>query len=99
MHNVPKGTIDINEVIGYLASDRYLSKREAAAYLGVSVRTLETQRDVPRFRFGRNGTKILFKKSELDQWMKKCRVIDDGPDIDRIVREVLEGVSSGRTSN
>jgi excisionase family DNA binding protein len=93
MDGPPKGTIEIQEVLRYLACDRFLSKRSAAAYLGVSLRTLETQRDIPRFRFGRNGAKILFKKSELDQWMERYRVVDDGPDIDRIVKEVLEGVA------
>jgi excisionase family DNA binding protein len=52
-------------------SDRYLTKKEAATYTGLSIRTLESARDLRRYK---PGGKILFKKSEIDAWIIKGRV-------------------------
>ena len=54
-----------------LDSDRYLTKKEAATYTGLSIRTLESARDLRRYK---PGGKILFKKSEIDAWIFKNRV-------------------------
>ena len=54
-----------------LGSDRYLTKKDAATYTGLSIRTLESARDLSRYK---PGGKILFKKSEIDDWIFKNRV-------------------------
>lgn len=54
-----------------LDSDRYLTKKEAATYTGLSIRTLESAKDLRRYK---PGGKILFKKSEIDTWILKSRV-------------------------
>jgi excisionase family DNA binding protein len=54
-----------------LDSDRYLTKKDAATYTGLSIRTLESARDLRRYK---PGGKILFKKSEIDDWIFKNRV-------------------------
>ena len=86
----PEGLVSIHEVLAYLESDRYMNKREAAAYLSLSVRLLETRLDeIPHFRVGQ---KILFKKSELDQWMELHRE-GGNHDLDRIADEAMKSLS------
>ena len=51
-------------------SDQYLDKRKAAEYLDISVRTLEGHSSLPRFRL---GGKVLYKRSEIDDWMAQHR--------------------------
>jgi hypothetical protein len=53
----------VGEVISYLASDRFMDKREAAEYCGVSIRTLESWKGLPRYK---PSGKTLFKRSEID---------------------------------
>jgi excisionase family DNA binding protein len=54
-----------------LDSDRYMTKKEAATYTGLSVRTLDSARDLRRYK---PGGKVLFKKSEIDAWITQSRV-------------------------
>jgi excisionase family DNA binding protein len=67
----PEGTVPVTEILAYLAQDRYLSKKEAAKYLALSIRTLDSRlHEIPHFRVGK---KRLFKKSELDEWIEHYR--------------------------
>ena len=87
---LPQGTVDVTEILAYLRQDYYLDKREVAKYLSVSVRTVEGLKDLPRFRV---GSKVLFKRSEVDRWMMKHRDTDK-EDLDRVtdaVKEILRG--------
>ena len=58
-----------------LRNDRYLTKAEAASYLGISLRWLEELRrgsnPPPAFKLGQ---KLLFRVSELDGWIEQYRV-------------------------
>jgi excisionase family DNA binding protein len=64
----PKGTVPVTEILAYLEQDRYLSKKEAAKYLALSVRTLDKRlREIPHFRVGK---KILFRNSGLHKWLE-----------------------------
>jgi excisionase family DNA binding protein len=58
-----------------LRHDRYLTKAEAASYLGISLRWLEQLRrgsnPPPAFKLGQ---KLLFRVSELDDWIEQYRV-------------------------
>jgi len=74
-----------------MEQDRYLSKKDAAKYLALSVRTIDSRIDeIPHFRV---GAKVLFKKSELDNWMEHYREIprehDLGTIVDNATRQVL----------
>jgi len=86
---IEESLISVREVLAYLAQDRYLSLTEASEYLGISKRTLRDLNDVPRYRI---GTKILlFKKSELDEWMLQYR--EGGTaELDELVDETLANV-------
>ena len=81
--------VSVKEILGYLAQDRYMGKREAAAYTGLSIRTLEGRLDeIPHFLV---GNKILFKKSELDRWMETHRQ-GNSHNLDRIADEAIEAL-------
>jgi hypothetical protein len=60
--------VPIHEVMTALRDDRYLDRRSAAAYLDVSLRTLESYTDLRRYRIRK---KLLYRKSELDQWVER----------------------------
>ena len=71
------------------ATDGYLSKTEASAYLGIAIRTIDKRLyEIPHFKVGR---RILFKKSELDEWMERYREcnIDISKLADDVVKDVL----------
>ena len=79
--------VSVKEVLLYFSLDRYLGKKEAAAYLCLSLRNFESRLDeLPRYRV---GSKLLFKKSELDRWMEKYRE-GGSHNLDRLVDETLE---------
>jgi excisionase family DNA binding protein len=64
-------TISVNEILKYLRSDGYLSIRDAASYLGLSRRFLDSRLgEIPHYR---PGAKKLFKRSDLDWWMEQYR--------------------------
>jgi len=81
--------VSAREILAYVDRDRYLDKREAAAYTSLSIRNLEARLDeIPHFRVGK---KILFKKSELDRWMEQYRE-GGSHNLDRLVDETLESL-------
>ena len=82
--------IEIGEVISYLQTDCYLDKGQAAKYLGVGVRTFEGWMDqLPKYR---PGGKVLFKRSELDQFMKRYRELPTDVDLERIATDAVKAV-------
>jgi len=84
----PQALIRVDEVLRYLESDRYMDKAGAAEYLGVGIRTLEGWMDqLPKYR---PGGKALFRRSELDAFMKQHR--ETPADVGRIVNDVVESI-------
>ncbi len=81
--------VSVQEVIAYIDRDRYLDKKEAAAYTSLSIRNLEARLgEIPHYRVGK---KILFKKSELDRWLEQFR--EGGTqNLERIADEALESI-------
>ncbi len=76
---IEQGLISVREVLIYLETDRFMDLKEAAEYLPLSERTIRQHlNEIPCFRYGR---KVIFKKSELDQWMETFRVRDQDLDI------------------
>jgi len=84
--------VSVQEVLLYFSQDRYLDKKEAAAYTSLSTRNLEARLpEIPHFRVGQ---KILFKKSELDRWMETCRE-GDSRNLDLIADEAIKALRGG----
>ena len=84
--------ISVQEVIAYIDRDRYMDKREVAAYTSLSIRNLEARLpEIPHFRVGK---KILFKKSELDHWMESHRE-GGSHDLDKIADDAVKTLREG----
>ncbi len=80
------GVVSVREVLNLIQSDRYMDLKEAAEYLPLSERTIRQHlNEIPCFRYGK---KIIFKKSELDQWMESFRVRDQ--DLDQAMKKAEE---------
>ena len=76
-----------------IGEDPYLPLKALAAYAGMSVRRLRTAltdpaHPLPHYRPG--GGKIVVRRSDFDRWMARFR--REGPDVDRLVSEVLKGI-------
>ncbi len=84
--------VSVKEILGYIAQDRYMDKREAAEYTSLSTRNLEGRLgEIPHFRVGK---KILFKKSELDHWMESHRE-GGSHDLDKIADDAVKTLREG----
>ena len=65
------GTVSVAEIFNFIEQDRYMTVKDAVNYLPFSERTIRSRLgEIPHFRC---GGKIIFKKSELDQWMEIYR--------------------------
>ncbi|HKA53185.1 MAG TPA: helix-turn-helix domain-containing protein [Candidatus Binatia bacterium] len=49
----------------------FLSKIQASLYTGISTRALDLARGKTELPFYRHGTRILFRRADLDVWMEK----------------------------
>ncbi len=86
------GTVSVPEILEYLETDRYMPLTEAAKYLGLSRRTLQSR--LKEIRHYRPGGKILVKRSDLDRWMERYRQEPISKDeIDAIVDSVMRSLA------
>jgi hypothetical protein len=80
----------LHEAIDYLRNDRYVDKRGASSFLGISKRTLDSLLPtIPHYRIKK---KIFFKRSELDEWMQSHRVRPTSQDLKRLADEITAKV-------
>lgn len=77
-------------------SAEYLSLKELVAYSGLGERTLRgyLHRRVQPLPHYRVDKKILVRRSEFDGWLTQFRRADGGDEIDRVVEEILGGLTS-----
>jgi len=88
VEELPKSTVSVREILKYFDHDRYLSLSDSVGYLCLSERMIRGLLDqIPHFRVGK---KLLFRKSELDQWMECCRENPGDPDVKQLADEVVE---------
>ena len=86
----PDSLVSVHEVLRYLDTDRYMDKSEAAKYLGVGRRTFEGWMDqLPKYR---PGGKALFKKSELDEFMRRHLQLPADVDLERLADDAVAAV-------
>jgi excisionase family DNA binding protein len=82
--------VQVGEILAYLQTDRYLDKSRAANYLGVGLRTFEGWMDhFPKYR---PGGKALFRKSELDAFMKRHQELPNMVDVETLADEAVRKV-------
>jgi len=80
------GVVSVRELLAYMAQDQYFNLAGASKYTSISKRTLRDL-DVPCYRV--SSKLLLFKKSELDEWLSQFR--EGGKDeLDELVDECLE---------
>ena len=80
------GVVSVREVLAHLDRDRYLNLAEASEYLSISKRTIRDRLDeIPHYKIG--SKMLLFRKSELDEWMQQHRVWHE--DVEGLVDDVL----------
>jgi excisionase family DNA binding protein len=88
--HTPVNVIPVDEILALLSQDRYLSLSETSDYINLSERIIrERLSEIPHFRV---GSKLLFKKSELDEWMLRYREENEESEIGSIVDEVVGSV-------
>jgi len=87
---IEESLISVREVLPYLEQDRFFNLAEASKYLSMSSRTIRERLDeIPHYRVG--SKMLLFKKSELDEWMLQYR--EGGKDeLEELVDETLAKV-------
>ena len=84
------GTVSVRQVLAYFDQDRYFNLRQASKYLSMSTRTIRDRLDdIPHYRVG--SKMLLFKKSELDEWMLQYRE-GGNAELDELVNETLAKV-------
>lgn len=69
------------------SSSRLLTRVEAASYLRISIRTLDSLKSVGDIVFVRIGGRVAFDKRDLDEYIEQCKSQSDGDLIDRILVE------------
>jgi hypothetical protein len=82
--------VRIGEILTYLDADRFLDKREAARFCGVGLRTFETWMGrLPRYR---PSGKVLFRKSELIEFLERHQEHPADIDLERLADEAVRKV-------
>jgi len=86
--------VRVADVLPLLDADRHMGKREAADFLGISVRKIEGLLDqIPHFRV---GSQVLFRRSELIAWMDAHRERTTSADLDCIADDAVRAVLGGK---
>ena len=86
--------VSVQEILSYVAQDRYMDLAQASDYLAMSTRTIRDRLDeIPHYRVG--SKMLLFKKSELDTWMLQYRE-GGNAELDELVDETLANVLGER---
>jgi len=52
----------------------FLSRKEAATYLGISLRTLDRYTKRNRLTYANIGRRVLYTKDSLDAFIKSCTI-------------------------
>ena len=85
--------VSVREILQYIEADCYLDKARSAEYLGVGLRTFEGwQHQLPKYR---PGGKALFKKSELDEFMKRHEERPTDVDVERLADDAVAAILRG----
>jgi excisionase family DNA binding protein len=87
---IEKGTVSVAEILRYIAQDRFFSLDEVCRYLSLSERTV--RKLLPEIKHFRIGSKLLFKKSDLDEWMERHVETSAELDLGRLADEALKGL-------
>ena len=82
----------LNELLSVLDVNCFLSKRQAACYLSISVSFLERLMSEEALPYYRVKQKVLFRKHEIDQWIEQFWQQGDSQDLKQLADEALRTV-------
>lgn len=86
------GTVSVQEILAYIQSDYYMTKTGLSSYLSISPRTIENLMDeIPYYKLGR---RVLFRKSEIDQWMQRHHQAPDISELRAIADEAVSALTN-----
>src|SRR5262249_36396824 len=85
----PDKFVKLGEVISLLRDDYFMPKRAAAQYCGVSVRTFESWTGLQKYK---PSGMTLFRKSELDAFMKRHQELPTSVDLEKLADEAVRKV-------
>jgi len=86
----PNALIRVGEVLAYIDRDCFVDKREAARFCGVGLRTFESWMNrLPRYR---PSGKVLFRKSELVQFMERHQERPTDVDLERLADDAVKAI-------
>jgi excisionase family DNA binding protein len=85
-----QGIVSVAEILHYISEDRSLPLSEAMRYLSLSERSL--RKLLPEIKHYRVGSKLLFKKSDLDEWMERHVEASAEMDLSKLADEALKGL-------
>jgi len=84
------GVVSVKEILAYVSQDRYFNLAGASGYLGFSKRGIRDRLDeIPHYRVG--SKMLLFKRSELDEWMLQYRE-GGNAELEQLVDDTLANV-------
>jgi len=82
----------LNELLAVLDVDVFLSKRQAAAYLSVSISFLEKLMAEEGLPFYRVKKKVLFRKHEIEGWIEQYWEQGESQDLKKLADEAVRKV-------
>jgi hypothetical protein len=86
----PNALVRLGEILSLLDRDCFLDKRNSARFCGVGLRTFESWMDrIPRYR---PSGKVLFRKSELIQFMERHQEQPVDVDLERLADDAVAAV-------
>ncbi|MDA2933953.1 helix-turn-helix domain-containing protein [Acidobacteria bacterium AH-259-D05] len=87
VYEILSGTVTVQEILAYLQSDYYMTKRDLSRYLSVSLRTIENLMvEIPHYKLGR---RVLFRKNEIDQWMMQYHQAPNISELKELANEAM----------
>jgi excisionase family DNA binding protein len=69
-NSILSGHVTVAEILAYLQSDCYYSKKAATQYCGTGIKKIEEAISNGKLRAFTVGRKILIRKSDIDAWIQ-----------------------------
>jgi len=91
---VKRGLVSVAEVLHYIERDRLLTRRDLAQFLNLPMRTLTNL--VPQIPHFRLGKRLLFRKSEVLEWLETRRVREKHFTLDEAGRIARRRLQTGK---
>ena len=96
-----RGSVSVWEILVYLETDRYMTRRTAAAYIDHSDRIIEAAVRAGQLRAFRIGKKILLRKFDIDAWILAGEVTQEGRgvgkrDLQKLMDRAIETAKAKR---